>query len=222
MESALRARRGRYRLFLGGSPVARGRKQNLFGCWFKAEKNAMPGSPDVPMIYELMEKHKRRLAVVLLSPGDFGRPVIGPSWYVSRASESSARRIRKNHERSGTLSRGKKTRMGSQRFACRRTGGPGARGCRATARSYRTDEKTVRELDGGESSQSRSLYTRPRWLFRSRIRPPARLIRASEKIKHSLTRIKQARVKIVNLIREYFGSPCDREEFGFHKERIRP
>ena len=39
--------------------------------------------PDVPTIYELMDKHGtseviRRLASVLLSPGDFGRPLLGP------------------------------------------------------------------------------------------------------------------------------------------------
>ena len=39
--------------------------------------------PDTPTIYELMDKYKtpeavKRLAAVLLSPGDFGRPVIGP------------------------------------------------------------------------------------------------------------------------------------------------
>jgi tripartite-type tricarboxylate transporter receptor subunit TctC len=42
-----------------------------------------PIVPEVPTIYELMEQHKtpadlRRLAAVLLSPGDFGRPLLGP------------------------------------------------------------------------------------------------------------------------------------------------
>ena len=40
-------------------------------------------APDVPTIYELMDKYQtpatiRRLAVVLLSPGDFGRPIVAP------------------------------------------------------------------------------------------------------------------------------------------------
>jgi tripartite-type tricarboxylate transporter receptor subunit TctC len=42
-----------------------------------------PTLPNVPTIYELMDQHKtpaelRRLAGALLSPGDFGRPLIGP------------------------------------------------------------------------------------------------------------------------------------------------
>jgi tripartite-type tricarboxylate transporter receptor subunit TctC len=42
-----------------------------------------PMLPNVPTIYELMEQHKtpadlRRFATVLLSPGDFGRPMVGP------------------------------------------------------------------------------------------------------------------------------------------------
>jgi tripartite-type tricarboxylate transporter receptor subunit TctC len=42
-----------------------------------------PILPNVPTIYELMEQHKtpadlKRLAAVLLSPGDFGRPLVGP------------------------------------------------------------------------------------------------------------------------------------------------
>ena len=34
-----------------------------------------------------------------------------------------------------------------------RAGGLGEGGCRTTARSYRTNEKTAYELDGGENSQ---------------------------------------------------------------------
>jgi tripartite-type tricarboxylate transporter receptor subunit TctC len=41
-----------------------------------------PRAPDVPTIWEVMEKHKtpesgKRLATVLLSPGPFGRPIVG-------------------------------------------------------------------------------------------------------------------------------------------------
>lgn len=41
-----------------------------------------PRAPDVPTIWELMEKHKtpdfgKRIATVLLSPGSFGRPLVG-------------------------------------------------------------------------------------------------------------------------------------------------
>ena len=41
-----------------------------------------PRAPDVPTIWEMMEKHKtpdsgKRLATVILSPGSFGRPIVG-------------------------------------------------------------------------------------------------------------------------------------------------
>ena len=48
------------------------------------------------------------------------------------------------------------------------------------------------------------------------------LVRASEKINYSLTRVKQARMEILHLLWKSFLSLCNQEELRFDKERIRP
>lgn len=58
-------------------------KNGLVGVLVQGGSRRHPILPNVPTIYELMEQHKtpadlKRLAAVLLSPGDFGRPLVGP------------------------------------------------------------------------------------------------------------------------------------------------
>ncbi|HVH90101.1 MAG TPA: tripartite tricarboxylate transporter substrate-binding protein [Candidatus Acidoferrum sp.] len=79
----MHCRAGTLSSFFGREPGRTWTKTGFVRLLVQGAKKRDARSPDVPTIYELMEKYKtpdviRRLAVVLLSPGDFGRPVIGP------------------------------------------------------------------------------------------------------------------------------------------------
>ena len=79
----MHCRAGTLSSFFGREPGRTWTKTGFVRLLVQGGKKRDARSPDVPTIYELMEKYKtpdaiRRLAVVLLSPGDFGRPVIGP------------------------------------------------------------------------------------------------------------------------------------------------
>jgi tripartite-type tricarboxylate transporter receptor subunit TctC len=79
----MHCRAGTLSSFFGREPGRTWTKTGFVRLLVQGGKKRDARSPDTPTIYELMEKYKtpdaiRRLAVVLLSPGDFGRPVIGP------------------------------------------------------------------------------------------------------------------------------------------------
>jgi tripartite-type tricarboxylate transporter receptor subunit TctC len=79
----MQCRAGTLSSFFGREPGRTWTKTKFVRLLVQGGKTRDARSPDVPTIYELMDKYKtpdsiRRLAVVLLSPGDFGRPVIGP------------------------------------------------------------------------------------------------------------------------------------------------
>jgi tripartite-type tricarboxylate transporter receptor subunit TctC len=79
----MQCRAGTLSSFFGREPGRTWTKTGFVRLLVQGGKKRDARSPDVPTIYELMEKYKtpdaiRRLAIVLLSPGDFGRPVIGP------------------------------------------------------------------------------------------------------------------------------------------------
>ena len=79
----MHCRAGTLSSFFGREPGRTWTKTGFVRLLVQGGKKRDGRSPDVPTIYELMDKYQtpetiRRLAVVLLSPGDFGRPVIAP------------------------------------------------------------------------------------------------------------------------------------------------
>lgn len=79
----MHCRAGTLSSFFGREPGRTWTKTGFVRILVQGGKKRDARSPDAPTIYELMEKYKtpdaiKRLAVVLLSPGDFGRPVVGP------------------------------------------------------------------------------------------------------------------------------------------------
>ena len=76
-------RAGTTSAFFGREPGRTWAKTGFVRLLVQGGKKRDARIPDVPTIYELMDKHGtseiiRRLASVLLSPGDFGRPLLGP------------------------------------------------------------------------------------------------------------------------------------------------
>ena len=76
-------RAGTISAFFGREPGRTWAKTGFVRLLVQGGKNRDPRAPDVPTIYELMDKHGtpeaiRRVASVLLSPGEFGRPLLGP------------------------------------------------------------------------------------------------------------------------------------------------
>ena len=76
-------RAGTTSAFFGREPGRTWAKTGFVRLLVQGGKKRDARIPDVPTIYELMDKHGtpqaiRRLAGVLLSPGDFGRPLLGP------------------------------------------------------------------------------------------------------------------------------------------------
>ena len=79
----MHCRAGTLSSFFGREPGRTWMKTGFVRILVQGGKNRDARSPDAPTIYELMEKYKtpdaiKRLAVVLLSPGEFGRPIVGP------------------------------------------------------------------------------------------------------------------------------------------------
>jgi tripartite-type tricarboxylate transporter receptor subunit TctC len=79
----VQCRAGTTAAFFGREPGRTWAKTGFVRLLVQGGKKRDPRIAEVPTIYELMEKHgtpeaTRRLARVLLSPGDFGRPLLGP------------------------------------------------------------------------------------------------------------------------------------------------
>jgi tripartite-type tricarboxylate transporter receptor subunit TctC len=79
----VQCRAGTTAAFFGREPGRTWAKTGFVRLLVQGGKKREARIPDVPTIYELMEKHgtpetTKRLASVLLSPGDFGRPLLGP------------------------------------------------------------------------------------------------------------------------------------------------
>jgi tripartite-type tricarboxylate transporter receptor subunit TctC len=79
----MHCRAGTLSSFFGREPGRTWMKTGFVRLLVQGGKKRDSRAPDVPTVYELMDKYKtpetiRRLALVLLSPGEFGRPVIAP------------------------------------------------------------------------------------------------------------------------------------------------
>lgn len=79
----MHCRAGTLSSFFGREPGRTWMKTGFVRILVQGGKKRDARAPEAPTIYELMEKYKtpdpiRRLAVVLLSPGDFGRPFLAP------------------------------------------------------------------------------------------------------------------------------------------------
>jgi tripartite-type tricarboxylate transporter receptor subunit TctC len=79
----VQCRAGTTAAFFGREPGRTWAKTGFVRLLVQGGKKRDPRIPEVPTIYELMDKHGtpeavKRLASVLLSPGDFGRPLLGP------------------------------------------------------------------------------------------------------------------------------------------------
>jgi tripartite-type tricarboxylate transporter receptor subunit TctC len=82
-KNEMHCRAGTLSSFFGREPGRTWAKSGFVRVLVQGGKKRDPRLADVPTIHELMEKYKtpdaiKRLAVVLLSPGDFGRPMMGP------------------------------------------------------------------------------------------------------------------------------------------------
>lgn len=76
-------RAGTVSAFVGREPTRTWMKSGFVRALVQSGAQRYPKLPDVPTIYELMEANKtpdatRRLARVMLSSGELGRPIIGP------------------------------------------------------------------------------------------------------------------------------------------------
>lgn len=79
----MQCRAGTLSSFFGREPGRTWMKNGFARIIVQGGKKRDTRAADAPTIYELMDKYKtpdaiRRLATVLLSPGDFGRPFLGP------------------------------------------------------------------------------------------------------------------------------------------------
>jgi hypothetical protein len=79
----MQCRAGTLSSFFGREPGRSWMKTGFVRIMVQGGKKRDARASDVPTVYELMEKYKtpdaiKRLALVLLSPGDFGRPVVAP------------------------------------------------------------------------------------------------------------------------------------------------
>jgi tripartite-type tricarboxylate transporter receptor subunit TctC len=79
----VQCRAGTIAAFFGREPGRTWAKTGFVRLLVQGGKNRDPRAADVPTIYELTDKHGtpdaiRRVAGVLLSPGEFGRPLLGP------------------------------------------------------------------------------------------------------------------------------------------------
>jgi tripartite-type tricarboxylate transporter receptor subunit TctC len=79
----MHCRAGTLSSFFGREPGRTWMKTGFVRLLIQGGKKRDSRAPDVPTIYELMDKYRtpetiRRLAVALLSPGEFGRPVVAP------------------------------------------------------------------------------------------------------------------------------------------------
>ena len=79
----VQCRAGTVSAYVGREPTRTWIKNGFVHALAQSGAKRYPKLPDVPTIYELMEKYKtpdatKRLAKVLLSSGDLGRPFVGP------------------------------------------------------------------------------------------------------------------------------------------------
>ena len=79
----VQCRAGTTAAFFGREPGRTWAKTGFVRLLVQGGKKRDPRIPEVPTIYEVMDKHAtpeaiRRVASVLLSPGEFGRPLLGP------------------------------------------------------------------------------------------------------------------------------------------------
>ena len=79
----VQCRAGTVSAYVGREPTRTWIKNGFVRALAQSGAKRYPKLPDVPTIYELMEKYKapdatKRLAKVLLSSGDLGRPFMGP------------------------------------------------------------------------------------------------------------------------------------------------
>jgi tripartite-type tricarboxylate transporter receptor subunit TctC len=79
----LHCRAGTVSAYVGREPTSTWAKNGFARALVQSGATRYPKLPDVPTLYELMETHKtpdaiRRVAKVMLSSGDFGRPFIAP------------------------------------------------------------------------------------------------------------------------------------------------
>lgn len=79
----IHCRAGTVSAYVGREPTRTWIKKNFVRALVQSGGKRYPKLPDVPTFYEVMETHKtsdemKRLARVLLSSGDLGRPIMGP------------------------------------------------------------------------------------------------------------------------------------------------
>ena len=79
----LHCRAGTVSAYVGREPTSTWVKNGFARALVQSGATRYPKLPDVPTLYELMETHKtpdsiKRVAKVMLSSGDFGRPIIAP------------------------------------------------------------------------------------------------------------------------------------------------
>jgi tripartite-type tricarboxylate transporter receptor subunit TctC len=79
----VQCRAGTVSAYVGREPTRTWIQKGFVRALAQSGAKRYPKLPDVPTVYELMEKYKtpdatKRLAKVLLSSGDLGRPFIGP------------------------------------------------------------------------------------------------------------------------------------------------
>jgi tripartite-type tricarboxylate transporter receptor subunit TctC len=82
-KNEMQCRAGTLSSFFGREPGRTWVKNGFVRILVQGGKKRDARSPEAPTVYELMDKYNtseaiRRLALVLLSPGDFGRPFIAP------------------------------------------------------------------------------------------------------------------------------------------------
>jgi hypothetical protein len=69
--------------YLGREPFLTWGKNRFVRPLVQTGRKPSPSLPEVPTIYELMDRYKtpevgRRLATLVLAPGEFGRPILAP------------------------------------------------------------------------------------------------------------------------------------------------
>ena len=113
---------------------------------------------DVPTLTELMQQYKtpeasRRLAKVVLTAANLGRPIGGPPRLPAELTKNSPRRLRQDDERSRAPRRSRQARLGSRPAHRRRTRSAGEGSHQPAQGSDRADEVGARELDNAKAFQ---------------------------------------------------------------------
>ena len=110
-------------------------------------------APNVPTIWEVMEKHKtpdagKRLTTVLLSPGDFGLPIVGGPGIPADRVKILREGFLKAMKDPELLAEAAKAPLGTRSRKRRETSGAGARGDEPAARGHHPHECGAGELVG--------------------------------------------------------------------------